>query len=107
MRILCLLRLLDDPQAVKEIERYKWIESERLGRNIGEKRATIEWIVAYGCNWLKTHKYDKYQFMLEDLCREEQEAGLQVQGSEETIMLHDFLRGTVGLRAELSAKDSE
>lgn len=71
MRILCLLRLLDDPEAVKEIERYKWIESERLGVDIGEKRAVMEWIAAYGCHWLKAHKKDIYQVMLEDLCREE------------------------------------
>ncbi len=74
MRILCLLRLLDDPRAIKEIERYKWIESERLGMDVGEKRATMEWISAYGCYWLMTHKRDKYQAMLEDLCEEEKES---------------------------------
>lgn len=71
MRILCLLRLLEDPRVTEEIERYKWLESERLGRDIGEKQAALEWISAYGCNWLKAHKRDKYQAMLEEMCREE------------------------------------
>ncbi|MCX5714937.1 MAG: hypothetical protein NT033_09120 [Candidatus Omnitrophica bacterium] len=77
MRILCLLRVLEDPRAIKEIEHYKWIESERLGMDIGEKRATIEWISAFGCHWLMTHKRDKYQAMLEDLCEEEKRAARQ------------------------------
>ena len=66
--------LLEDPLVREEIERYKWIESERLGTDIGEKRATLEWIRAYGCYWLKAHRRDKYQAMLEELCEEEKQA---------------------------------
>lgn len=56
MRILAVLKLLDDPRVINEIERYKWIESERIGRDIGLERAAREWIEAYAAIWLKIHK---------------------------------------------------
>ncbi|MFH0762860.1 MAG: hypothetical protein V1925_03095 [Candidatus Omnitrophota bacterium] len=60
MRILLLLKLLDDPRVVAEIERYKWIESEKVGRDIGKDRAAMEWIRAYGNIWLNLHKSQEY-----------------------------------------------
>ena len=66
MRILIFLRLLDDPRVIQEIERYKWIESERVGKDIGKERATMEWIRAYGHIWLKIHKPDEYRKMMEE-----------------------------------------
>ncbi len=87
MRILCLVRLLEDPQVVEEIERYKWLESERRGFNIGEKAATIEWIRAYGCHWLKAHKRDKYQAMLEELCKEEDPLRSQSQHKQKVVRI--------------------
>jgi hypothetical protein len=79
VRIFCLSRLLEDPRAIKEIEHYKWIESERLGMDIGEKRAVMEWISHYGCYWLMTHRRDKYQAMLEEMCQEEKGAAPAAQ----------------------------
>jgi hypothetical protein len=32
---------------IDEINRYKWIESERLGYDIGSQRAAFEWIKKY------------------------------------------------------------
>jgi extradiol dioxygenase family protein len=61
MDALYFLRLLDDERVVSEIERYKWIESERLGKDIGKERAAWEWIKAYGHIWLKIHKTREYQ----------------------------------------------
>ncbi len=34
--------------AIEEIQKYKWIESERLGYDIGFKRAGQEWAEKYG-----------------------------------------------------------
>jgi len=64
MRILLFLKLLDDPRVIQEIERYKWIESERVGKDIGKERAAMEWIRAYGHIWLKIHKPQKYKAMM-------------------------------------------
>ncbi len=33
---------------VAEIEKYKWVESERHQRDIGFNRAALEWIDQYG-----------------------------------------------------------
>jgi hypothetical protein len=63
MDILCFLRLLDDRRVVDEIERYKWIESEKLGKDIGRERAAMEWIRAYGEIWLKLNKPLEYKQM--------------------------------------------
>ncbi|MDD5596005.1 MAG: hypothetical protein PHY94_07185 [Candidatus Omnitrophica bacterium] len=73
MRIFQLLKLLDDCRVIQEIERYKWIESERVGWDIGKERATLEWLRAYGKIWLKIHKPEEYRNLLE---------GSSVKGSE-------------------------
>jgi hypothetical protein len=34
-----------------EILRHKWIESEKVGRDIGFERALLDWIIKYRANW--------------------------------------------------------
>lgn len=34
---------------IAEIEKYKWIESEKCGYDIGSQRAALEWISKYSC----------------------------------------------------------
>ena len=63
MDIFVFLRLLDDERVAQEIERYKWIESERIGKDIGKERAAMEWIRAFGHIWLKIHKPKEYQLL--------------------------------------------
>lgn len=65
MDIFAFLRLLDDPRVASEIERYKWIESEKLGRDIGKETAALEWIKAYGHIWLRIHKPAQYKALFE------------------------------------------
>ena len=36
-----------------EILRHKWIESEKLGSDIGFDRALVEWVVNYRNEWRK------------------------------------------------------
>jgi hypothetical protein len=55
MAVLTRTDLVNDPEARKEIERYKWIESEKLGQDIGFDRAAKEWIDQYSKAWLKVH----------------------------------------------------
>ncbi len=78
MRILLLLRLLDDYRVIKEIERYKWIESERVGWDIGKERATLEWTRAYGRIWLKIHKPQEYRQLQEKECEDNSEVAATV-----------------------------
>jgi hypothetical protein len=35
----------------EEIKKYKWIESEKAGRDIGWERATREWMQKYFPEW--------------------------------------------------------
>ena len=35
----------------EEILRHKWIESEKLGHDIGFERALLDWIVKYRSTW--------------------------------------------------------
>jgi len=36
---------------LEEINKYKWIESEKLGRDIGMERATQEWMAKHFPDW--------------------------------------------------------
>ncbi len=40
---------------IKEILDYKWIESEKEGRDIGISRASREWISKYYDSWFKNN----------------------------------------------------
>jgi len=40
----------------EEILRHKWIESEKLGYDIGFERALLDWIVKHRSNWRKARK---------------------------------------------------
>jgi hypothetical protein len=43
---------------IDEILRYKWLESEKQGHDIGELKAACEWITKYGTEFNK-HYYSK------------------------------------------------
>lgn len=38
---------------IEEIQKYKWIESEKCGYDIGFQRAAFEWIEKYACSFRK------------------------------------------------------
>jgi len=37
-----------------EILRHKWIESEKIGRDIGFEKALLDWILKYRSGWRTT-----------------------------------------------------
>jgi hypothetical protein len=37
-----------------EILRHKWIESEKIGRDIGFEKALLDWIIKYRSGWRTT-----------------------------------------------------
>ena len=47
--------LLKDKDIINEIDRYKWLESEKAGSDIGFERAAREWIYAYSKQYLAQH----------------------------------------------------
>lgn len=42
-------------QVIQEIMAYKWIESEKLGSDIGNSRAAKEWIDKHYDSWFKSN----------------------------------------------------
>ena len=40
----------------EEILRHKWLESEKVGYDIGFERALLDWIVKHRSNWRKARK---------------------------------------------------
>jgi len=49
------LELLRDKDVVNEINRYKWLESEKVGKDIGFERASREWINKCSKQYLNRH----------------------------------------------------
>lgn len=54
--------LLQDSRVVEEINKYKWIESERVGYDIGLDQAIEEWIHKYGSTWQKEYISNRNSF---------------------------------------------
>ena len=40
-------------QEIQEIDKLKWIESEKEGRDIGKSRAVFLWVKNHRAQWLK------------------------------------------------------
>jgi hypothetical protein len=47
--------LLKDRDVLNEIDRYKWLASEKAGSDIGFERASREWINTYSKKYLTQH----------------------------------------------------
>jgi hypothetical protein len=47
--------ILKSVEVWQEIERYKWIESERLGYDIGLDEAVKQWVRRHADVWFKHH----------------------------------------------------
>ena len=52
---------LQDPEALSEIRKHKWLESEKIGEEVGFATAALDWINKYGHAWL-SWKHRQKQF---------------------------------------------
>ncbi|MEI7998036.1 MAG: hypothetical protein WCH62_00810 [Candidatus Omnitrophota bacterium] len=52
MTAIAETKLLKDKDVLAEINRHKWIESQKAGYDIGFERASREWIQSYSEKWL-------------------------------------------------------
>ena len=43
----------------KEIEKHKWIESEKNGNDIGFERALVDWISKHRTGWCENINHNK------------------------------------------------
>ena len=51
MSIILHSELLKDKEVLKEIDRFKWIESEKVGHDIGFEKAVVDWNVQHRGRW--------------------------------------------------------
>lgn len=62
----------DVAQQNEEIMKYKWIESEREGHDIGTETAAMEWVEKYGSIWrAERESLEKYGFLETSLAVED------------------------------------
>jgi hypothetical protein len=48
-------KLLKNKKAVEEINRHRWIESEKAGYDIGFKTASVDWLEKFSTAWMQYH----------------------------------------------------
>lgn len=48
--------LMKNPEVVDEINRHKWIESEKAGYDIGFEKAAEDWIEQYSQEWMDANQ---------------------------------------------------
>ena len=55
MEIIDYQKLLKKREVVEEINRHKWLESERAGYDIGFEKATEDWLNRFAAAWVNYH----------------------------------------------------
>jgi hypothetical protein len=48
-------QLLKNKKAVEEINRHRWIESEKAGYDIGFEKASLDWLEKFSMAWMQYH----------------------------------------------------
>lgn len=48
-------KLLKNKKAVEEINRHRWIESEKAGCDIGFETASVDWLEKFSGAWMQYH----------------------------------------------------
>lgn len=49
------VKLLKNKKAVEEINRHRWIESEKAGYDIGFETASVDWLERFSAAWMQYH----------------------------------------------------
>ena len=47
--------LLSNKDAVEEINRHRWLESEKIGQDIGFEAAAEDWLKRFSAAWIQYH----------------------------------------------------
>ncbi len=48
-------KLLGNKKVIEEIDRHRWIESEKAGHDIGFERASSDWLERFSKAWMDYH----------------------------------------------------
>jgi len=52
-------KLLKNKKVIEEINRHRWIESEKAGHDIGFETASSQWLEAFSKAWMQYHMPDR------------------------------------------------
>jgi len=53
--------LLKNKQVIEEINKHKWIESQKAGYDIGFEKAASDWITRFADDWENVHSPKKVE----------------------------------------------
>jgi len=48
-------KLLSDRRVIQEIERHLWVESEKVGYDVGFENAKADWLKRFSKAWMEYH----------------------------------------------------
>jgi hypothetical protein len=48
-------KLLKNRKVIEEINRHRWIESEKAGHDIGFEKASMDWLERFSRAWMDYH----------------------------------------------------
>ena len=48
-------KLLKNRKVIEEINRHRWIESEKAGHDIGFEKASMDWLERFSKAWMDYH----------------------------------------------------
>ncbi len=48
-------KLLNNKKVVEEINRHRWIESEKAGHDVGFEQASLDWLERFSQAWMDYH----------------------------------------------------
>jgi phosphotransferase system HPr-like phosphotransfer protein len=74
----CKKQVEDNQKQNQEILKYRWIESEKEGHDIGSTKAAMEWIEKYGCIWREERESLEKNGFIGQVVKIEHKSGTQI-----------------------------
>ena len=77
--------LLNNKDVVDEINRHRWLESEKAGKDIGFEIAAADWLKRFSTAWMQYHMPEKLKERSpEKIDRQERQAHQEKQPARKT-----------------------
>ena len=80
----------DNQKQHQEIQKYKWIESEKAGHDIGKAKAAMEWIEKYGSIWREERESLEKNGFISQRVEIKHRCGAYIDTTELATIAHTF-----------------
>ncbi len=87
---LCKKQVEDNQQQNQEILKYRWIESEKEGHDIGSTKAAMEWVEKYGGIWREERESLEKNGFIEQIVKIEHNSGISIEISKLAEIARNF-----------------